>query len=145
MSIEECFECQLPTGNAGPLEDSLMLNGNAYCVDCYVAKFNEYPTYSFLNCIDAFEPVKGDWEVCPKCNLEPKEWEFDNGRSTACGCWRSKYDHFSINAESIISVYKRTGITAEYDDDELRRNWNHYTETGEQLFEHASKRTDGRW
>ncbi|QDP48882.1 MAG: hypothetical protein Unbinned7794contig1000_26 [Prokaryotic dsDNA virus sp.] len=103
--------------------------------NCDVSKYNEYPTHSFLNCIDAFEAVKGDWEVCPKCNLEPKQWVYDNGRSTACGCWISKYDHFSINAESIMSVHKRTDgkKMSEYDPDDLRRNWNHYTETGEKF------------
>lgn len=106
-----------------------------------------YETHIATNCIDSYREPDGEWLNCPNCNLKPLVWLFDNGRSTACGCWNTKYDHFSIYAESIMSVYKRTegkNIT-EYDSDALRKNWNHYCETGEVLFEHASKRNDGRW
>ena len=110
---------------------------------------NAYPTHSFYNCIDDYKDLEfpEQWECCPKCGLKPKTWIFDNGLSTACGCWESKYDHFSIYAESIMSVHKRTEgkKMTDYDRDELRRNWNHWCKTGEVLFEHASKRNDGRW
>jgi len=32
-----------------------------------------------------------------------------------------------------------------YSHDELRKNWNHWVKTGEIIFEHAGKRTDGKW
>ncbi len=106
-----------------------------------------YDIHSFHYCIEAYEdvPENETCEKCPHCDLLPKVWKFDNGRSTACGCWNNKYQHFSIFAESIYSVYKRCNNTFEYDFDGLRKNWNHWCKTGEILFEHAGKRTDGRW
>lgn len=108
---------------------------------------NGYTANNWYYCIDDYKDPEGEWERCPCCGLKPKVWTFDNGRSTACGCWESKYDHFSIYAESIMSVYKRTGGTnmTDYVRDELRENWNHWCKTGEILFEHAGKRSDGRW
>ena len=35
MSLEMCFNCDCETGNAGADEDSLILEGLAYCDDCY--------------------------------------------------------------------------------------------------------------
>ena len=106
-----------------------------------------YEAHSGHYCIDAYEYPAGEWESCPCCGLKPKVWNFDNGRSTACGCWKSRYDHFSIHAESIMSVHKRTDgkKMTEYDSDALRVNWNHWCKTGQVLFKHASKRDDGRW
>jgi len=106
-----------------------------------------YDTHSWHYCIDEYKNPEGEWDDCPCCGLKPKVWVFDNGRKTACGCWESKYDHFSINAESIMSVHKRTNgkRMQEYDSDALRKNWNHWCKTGEILFEHASKRSDCRW
>lgn len=106
-----------------------------------------YKAHSWYYCIDAYKDPEGEWDNCPCCGLKPKVWCFDNGRSTACGCWECKYDHFSVNAESIMSVHKRTDgkKMTEYDSDALRTNWNHWCKTGEVLFEHASKRNDGRW
>jgi len=97
--------------------------------------------------IDAYEiPDDVDeWLSCPKCNMKPLVWVFNNGRSTGCGCGESMYNHFSIHAESINSIYKRTGKTAEYSCDDLKNNWNQWVKTGEVLFEHASKRNDERW
>jgi hypothetical protein len=110
---------------------------------------NAYQPHSWHYCIDAYEDIKHpeQWACCPNCGLKPKVWCFNNGRSTACGCWESKYDHFSVHAESIMSVHKRTDgkKMTDYDIDELRKNWNHWCNTGEILFEHASKRDDGRW
>lgn len=105
---------------------------------------NPYPPHSWINCISAYvEPDKDkEWHSCPKCGFRPKVWTFDNGRSTACGCWATTYDHFSVCAESIMSVHVRNnGIVEEYDTDGLRKNWNHWCETGELLFTSGN----GRW
>jgi hypothetical protein len=81
-----------------------------------------------------------------RCEKTPKIWEFDNGRYTACGCWESKYDHWFVAAESIVSVLKREGNALNYDSDALRKNWNHYNLTGEILFDKPiGGRSDGRW
>lgn len=106
-----------------------------------------YVTHKYYNCIDDYILPDGVWEDCPKCGLKPKVWVFDNGRLTACGCWNTMYDHLSIHAESIMSVYKRTNgkNMTEYDSDELRRNWNHWCKTWQVLFTPASKRNDGKW
>jgi len=112
---------------------------------------------SFIDCIDAYKDIKNpdEWESCIRCGLKPKVWVFDNGRDTACRCFENKYKHWAIYAESIGSFYDRkrmvfqtTGaeIEAEYDDDELRKNWNHYNKTGEIIFERPKGgRQDGRW
>ena len=90
-------------------------------------------------CIGAYEKVDNptEWEPCPNCGLIPKVWIYDNGRSTACGCGKSPYDHFSIEAEDIMSVVKRSPngqSLVEYDRDALRKNWNHWVRTGEILY-----------
>ena len=100
-------------------------------------------------CIDAYKPVKNAqaWELCPRCGLIPKVWEFDNGRSTACGCGENQYRNFSIEAESIMSVVKHSDngqSCVDYDSDELRRNWNHWTKTGEFLWV-KDYDGNGRW
>jgi hypothetical protein len=105
-----------------------------------------YPAHNFHYCIDDYNPTFGYWIKCPNCGLRPRIWIYDNGRSTACGCWENKYDHFSIHAESIMSVVKRTsGSIAEYNQSDLMKNWNHWCKTGEELFKHAMYRDDGRW
>lgn len=103
-----------------------------------------FTAHSWIEAIDAYKEVSGDWLACPNCRLQPRVWEFDNGRRTACGCWTTKYNHFSVCAESICSHYKRSAVP-DYDADELRKNWNHWCKTGEELFKHASERDDGRW
>ena len=95
---------------------------------------NNYEVHGFHFTIDAYTTPNGEWSECPRCGLRPKVWVFDNGRSTACGCWNSRYDHFTIHAESIVSVYKRTGSTIDYDHDGLRAAWNHWCATGEVMF-----------
>ena len=100
--------------------------------------------------IDAYERVDDvqQWELCPYCALFPKTWKFNNGNLTACGCGKDQYDHRSIHSESIMSYVTRShnGKSAlGYDNDALRKNWNHWCKTGEELFVHAGKRTDGRW
>lgn len=98
--------------------------------------------------IDAYKEVSNpdEWLNCPKCNLKPLVWMFDNGRSTACGCGASIYDHPSVYAESIMSHMKHNnGSCLTYDIHELQKNWNHWVQTGEYLFPHHSQRTDNRW
>lgn len=97
-------------------------------------------------CIDAYKKPENpmEWLPCPRCGLRPLVWEFDNGRATACGCGTDCYSHWSVQAESIMSVIKRSdnGKSAEaYDIDELKNNWNHWVRTGEILFTPGN----GRW
>jgi len=99
----------------------------------------EYTPYCVHICIDAYKDPDNieDWEPCPYCNLKPKVWVFDNGRSTACGCAvnMSIYDHRTVKAESIMNHMKsHNGSIADYDSDELRKNWNHWVKTGEELY-----------
>jgi len=105
-------------------------------------------SYKFVD-FDFYSYPEGEWDKCPFCGQKPQVSSFDNGRCTACGCllvkW-NKYRHFAIHAESIMSVYKRTGSAVEYDFDELRKNWNHFCRTGEELFQKPiGGRDDGRW
>lgn len=117
-------------------------------MDYYTRKVYGNELRFTYNAIDAYKEVDNPeaWKNCPNCGKKPLVWEFDNGRSTACGCGKNKYDHFSIHAESIMSVANRSeGSVIEYDRDALRLNWNYWVETGNIAFEHASKRKDGRW
>ena len=80
-------------------------------------------------CIDSYKIPKNpeSWSQCPNCGLRPLVWEFDNGRSTACGCGKNEYDHFSIRAESIMSHVKRNGGSVQdYNSDKLMINWNYW-------------------
>lgn len=85
-----------------------------------------------------------EWEPCPRCGLRPRVWEFNNGRRTMCACMRkdepyNPYTHFSIYAESIVSVVLRSPINQigkEYDVDALRKNWNEWARTGKIVFDH---------
>lgn len=79
--------------------------------------------------IDAYKwpENKDEWKHCPNCGFQPRIWEFDNGRSTHCGCSNSTYDHFSIRAKDIMTVLRENnGSVEKYDRDELRKNWNNY-------------------
>ena len=98
----------------------------------------KYKVHSFYYHMDP----EGEWISCPFCGLRPRVWVFDNGRKTACGCWNDRYQGFSISAESVMSVYRRTGCTQEYDVDALRTNWNHWCSTGEILFDRRTKQKD---
>jgi len=106
--------------------------------------------YKYL-AITAYKEVEDPekWEDCPNCGLKPIVWEFDNGLSTACGCGRNKYDHFSIHAESVMSVvaHSRSGKSSEdYNPDQLMNNWNLWVKTGIIPFEKPKGgREDGRW
>jgi hypothetical protein len=97
--------------------------------------------------IDDYKEVenKEDWLSCSVCKQKPKVWTFDNGRFASCMCHNSKYDNFTIRAESIMSVISRcNGSAIEYDSDELRKNWNHYFIYRERLFPTNTKNID-RW
>lgn len=86
--------------------------------------------------ISAYQIPKNyeDWLECPNCGLKPLTWEFNNGSSTACGCGENEYKHFSIWTESIMSyVHRSNGSALDYDSDKLRKNWNHWVITGEEL------------
>lgn len=116
----------------------------------YTVKLNHgYEVNSHYECIDAYvEPDNfyGEWLTCPCCGLKPKVWEFNNGRSTACGCGNNRYDHFSVHAESVMSVVLRSGGSArEYKSDNLRKNWNEYCETMINPCSHGDLYFLGRW
>jgi len=99
-------------------------------------------------CISAYTiPSNIDkWLECPNCGLKPLTWEFNNGSSTACGCGKDEYDHFSILTESVISYANRSnGSVLHYNSDQLRINWNHWVNTGEELETHSELREKGRW
>lgn len=99
-------------------------------------------------CISAYKtPNKiEEWLQCNSCGLFPLIWEYDNGRSTACGCGENEYRHFSIYAESIMShVTRNNGSALEYDSDKLRKNWNHWVGTGEELENYNELRKQGKW
>ena len=87
-----------------------------------------------------------NWSNCPNCGLKPLIWKFNNGSSTACGCGRNEYDHFSIWSESIMShITRNDGSALHYDNDKLRKNWNHWVETGEELEPREEILKLGRW
>ena len=99
-------------------------------------------------CISAYKiPDKPDgWLNCNNCGLKPLVWEFNNGSSTGCGCGENEYKSFSIYSESIMSWVTRHGGSAlNYDSDNLRKNWNHWVETGEELCPREKLLTEGKW
>lgn len=115
----------------------------------YEQKYNHgYEVHTDYFCIDAYETPENidDWMNCPCCGLKPKTWVFDNGRSTACGCWENRYDIFSVRVESIMSVHIRcNGNLQEYSSDQLRLNWNEYCTTMINPCNHADLRFEGKW
>ena len=99
-------------------------------------------------CISAYTIPKyiEDWLHCPNCGLKPLTWEFNNGSSTACGCGKNEYDHFSIHSESIMSYISRNnGSALNYNSNNLRLNWNLWVTTGKELETHSKLRELGRW
>lgn len=107
----------------------------------YIDYINDFR--SEYKAISAYDVVKDPWYWlnCPKCGLKPLVWEFNNGRSTACGCGENEYRHHSVEAESVMSYVTRNGGSAlGYDSDELRKNWNHWCKTGEFLFHKTKER-----
>ena len=97
--------------------------------------------------LDLYKYVEGEWSDCPCCGLKPKVWEFDNGRDTMCGCGNGTYDFFSVQAESVMSVYIRTNGKEmnQYRGDELRRNWNEYCATWINPCNHEDLKIKGKW
>lgn len=80
------------------------------------------------------------WMPCPNCGLIPIIWEYNNGKSTACGCGKDEYNHCSIHSESIMSyVSRNNGSAMGYDSNELRFNWNQWVKTGQNIFEEIKK------
>ncbi len=107
-----------------------------------------YLVNSCYNLIESFKDVddSDSWYSCPCCGLKPKVWAFDNGRYTGCGCATSMYKHFSVSAESIMSVHKRCdGNTSEYNSDQLRLNWNEYCATMINPCCDEDLRLEGKW
>jgi hypothetical protein len=99
-------------------------------------------------CISAYQIPENieEWLSCPNCGLKPLVWEFNNGRSTACGCGENEYKHFSIHSESIMSwVNRHNGSALEYNSNKLKDNWNHWVKTGEEIENHKSLREEGKW
>ena len=86
-----------------------------------------------------------EWCDCPTCGLKPIIWTWDNGAIARCGCEKP------IRAESLNSVYTRTGKTyyaeakCNLTDDALRYNWNHFCETGEDLFKKLKEENPKVW
>ena len=72
---------------------------------------------------------KGEWGKCPECGEKPRVWIFDNGCSAKCLCDR-KYEPERVFVESIVSAYKRDA-GANYDRDNLRKEWNAMVMTGD--------------
>lgn len=98
--------------------------------------------------IDAYVKVKDPqwWLPCKDCGLIPLVWEFNNGRSTACGCGKNEYDHHSIHAESIISfVTRNNGSALGFNQDELRMNWNQWVKTEQDIFKEMRLRNEKLW
>ena len=91
----------------------------------------EYKAISAYKIPDDIE----EWKECPNCGLKPLVWSFNNGSSTACGCGENEYKNFSIYTESIMSYIKRNnGSALGYGgSNQLKKNWNHWVETGEEL------------
>jgi hypothetical protein len=99
-------------------------------------------------CICAYEIPRNilDWFKCPNCNLYPLVWEYNNGSSTSCGCGESIYNGFSIYTESIMSYINRNnGSVMGHDSDKLRKNWNHWVETGKELEPRKKMLEEGKW
>jgi len=99
-------------------------------------------------CISAYKKVKNahHWLPCKNCGLIPLVWEFNNGRSTGCGCGENEYNHHSIHAESIMSYVKRNdGSALGYNSDELRMNWNQWVKTGQDIFKQQKQNNPDIW
>lgn len=113
-----------------------------------IRKINIDRILNKYKCISSYK-IPNDiqnWHKCNKCNLYPLIWEFNNGRSTACGCGRNEYDHFSIFAESLMSVINRNnGSAIEYNANELRLNWNEYILNDVILCDRKKLLDNGKW
>lgn len=98
--------------------------------------------------IEAYKKVKDpyNWLPCPNCGLIPLVCEFNNGRSTACGCGENEYRHHSISAESIMSyVTRNNGSAIGYNQSDLRMNWNQWVKTKQDIFKQMKEKNDKLW
>ena len=87
-----------------------------------------------------------DWLPCGECGLIPLEWEFNNGRSTACGCGKDEYTHHTIQAESIMSYIQRNnGSAANYVSNELMDNWNIWVKSKIDIFKKQKETNPNIW
>lgn len=91
---------------------------------------------------DWYEKVNPEhtWLECGRCGLLPRCWRFDNGLYATCLCY-DLYDEKPVRSESIMSVYTRTGLTAEYEPDNLRLTWNLFAKDGVE----RNKLEEGKW
>lgn len=91
---------------------------------------------------DWYQKVNPDhtWLECGRCGILPRQWRFDNGLYATCLCYQ-RYDEKPARSESIMSVHKRTGLTAEYEPDNLRLVWNAFAKDGVE----RNKLGEGRW
>ena len=99
-------------------------------------------------CIEAYKIPKDpeEWIDCPNCGLKPLVWEYNNGRSTGCGCGENEYNHFSIWSESIMSHVTRNGGSAlNYNSNKLKINWNYWVKYGEELEPREQILKEGKW
>ena len=98
--------------------------------------------------IEAYKKVNNPqfWLPCKNCGLIPLAWEFNNGRSTACGCGDNEYQHHSIQAESIMSWVKRhNGSASGFISEELRMNWNQWVKTGQDVYKQMKENNPEIW
>ena len=99
-------------------------------------------------CIGAYKIPNDphEWSPCPNCELRPLIWEYNNGRSTACGCGKNEYNHFSIWSESIMShVSRNAGSALDYNSNKLKTNWNYWANYGIELESREKLLEMGRW
>lgn len=92
--------------------------------------------------IDAYEKLVDatGWNKCGVCGVLPRTWKFNNGSHATCLCFRM-YDEHPARTESVMSVLKRTGLTAEYEPDTLRTQWNKFSADGVL----RNKLPEGQW
>jgi hypothetical protein len=112
----------------------------------YSKKWNEFRKN--YKAIEAYKKVKDPqlWLCCKDCGLIPLIWEFNNGRSTACGCGDNEYQHHSIQAESIMSWVKRhNGSASGFISEELRMNWNQWVKTGQDCYKQMKQSNPDIW
>jgi len=88
----------------------------------------EDPRWKYMSFTFYKEPENKDkWLECPECELKPRVWEYDNGRSAHCVCGEDCYTHkHEVRAKPIMEFVKKTGGFNGYDSDELRKKWNNY-------------------
>jgi hypothetical protein len=112
----------------------------------YLREWKEYRKK--YKCTSAYKRVSDPqkWLPCKNCGLIPLVWEFDNGRKTGCGCGKNDYDHFSIQAESVMSfVTRHKGSVQGFSNDSLQMNWNQWVMTGQDIFGEMKKYNQEIW